>query len=473
VDVHIDLTSRGDRASQIYRQLLDAILDGRLRRGERLPPTRELASRLQVSRTTVAVAYDRLTADGFLVSRVGSGTYVCSERLHPLRARTAPSRAAVRPRAGWEGLTTAGDAADEAVRFDFRVGLPDAALFPLEAWRRLVARELRPSLTRSTYSDPRGHEGLRAAIARHWGIARSVRASADDVLVTQGAQQAFDLLARVLLFPGDCVAVEEPGYPTVRMLFASHRARVVGVPVDEEGLDVSKLPANARLVYVTPSHQYPLGTVMSLARRAALLDWAEHHDAVVVEDDYDSEFRFSDRPLQPLQSLDRRGRVAYVGSFSKTMLPMLRLGFLVAPASLHPTLTTAKELTDSSSPSTIQGAMAALIDDGLLARHVRKAGRTYAGRHDLILQRLHRDFAAWLTPVPSSAGLHICARLRPDADIDVAQLIERAGSAGLALRALSDYYAGPPHQGLVLGYGAIAREQIDAGLDRLHEVMAG
>jgi GntR family transcriptional regulator / MocR family aminotransferase len=289
--------------------------------------------------------------------------------------------------------------------------------------------------------------------------------------VTQGAQQAFDLLARVLLFPGDCVAVEEPGYPTVRMLFASHRARVVGVPVDEEGLDVSKLPANARLVYVTPSHQYPLGTVMSLARRAALLDWAEHHDAVVVEDDYDSEFRFSDRPLQPLQSLDRRGRVAYVGSFSKTMLPMLRLGFLVAPSSLHSALASAKELMDSTGPITIQGAMAAFIDEGLLARHIRKAGRTYSARHDLMLQTLQRDFGAWLSPVPSSAGLHICARVGPEANLDVALLLKHARAAGVAVQALAGYCAEQPRQGLVLGYGAIATDRIATGMDRLREVL--
>jgi GntR family transcriptional regulator / MocR family aminotransferase len=471
VDVHIDLARRGDRTSQIYRQLLDAILDGRLRSGERLPATRDLAQQLAVSRTTVALAYDRLTADGFLVSRVGAGTFVCTERLRPTQQRTAPSDAGVRPRPLWQSLTPPSDAPRSGSKFDFRVGIPDASLFPLQTWRRLVSRELRPALTQSTYADPRGHEGLRQAIARHWGTARAVRASADDVLVTQGAQQAFDLIGRVLLEPGDRVAIEEPGYPAVRELFRSHGARVVGVPVDAEGLDVTQLPSDTRVVYVTPSHQFPTGTVLSLRRRTALLSWAERHDAVIIEDDYDSEFRFSDRPLRPLQSLDRSGRVIYVGSFSKTMLPMLRLGFLVAPASLHAALTSAKELVDSSGPSTLQGAMATFVDDGLLARHVRKAGRIYAARHDQVVQTLQTDYAAWLEPVPSSAGLHVCARVRPEADLDIPQLLDRARAVGVAVHSLARYCMRQPQQGLVLGYGAIETERIGLGLERLRTLI--
>ena len=330
MDFHVSLAGRGDLSARIYRQLRDAVLDGRLRAGERLPPTRELARRLAVSRNTVAVAYDRLTADGFLTGRVGAGTYVSGSLPAPKPRRT-PSAHGPRPKAIWRSLPTPVAAVAETPDYDFRVGIPDAALFPLETWRRLLARELRAAAGFVHYVDPSGHPGLRAAIARHVGVSRSVRAGADDVLVTQGAQQALDLLCRVLLSPGDRVAVEEPGYRQAKLLFASHGAEVVGVPVDGEGLDVAALPTRTKLVYVTPSHQFPLGTPMSLARRTALLAWAERADAVVVEDDYDSEFRFSDRPLEPLQSLDRGGRVAYVGSFSKTLLPMLRLGFLVAP----------------------------------------------------------------------------------------------------------------------------------------------
>ncbi|MEV7039831.1 PLP-dependent aminotransferase family protein [Amycolatopsis sp. NPDC051061] len=464
MDFHVSLAGRGDLSVRIYRQLRDAVLDGRLRAGERLPPTRELARRLAVSRNTVAVAYDRLTADGFLTGRVGAGTYVSGSLPAP-KPRKAPSARGPRPKAIWRSLPSPVAAVAEAPEYDFRVGIPDAALFPLETWRRLLARELRAAAGFVHYVDPGGHPGLRAAIARHVGVSRSVRADADDVLVTQGAQQALDLLCRVLLSPGDRVAVEEPGYRQAKLLFASHGAEVVGVPVDGEGLDVAALPSRTKLVYVTPSHQFPLGTPMSLARRTALLAWAERADAVVVEDDYDSEFRFSDRPLEPLQSLDRGGRVAYVGSFSKTLLPMLRLGFLVAPPSLQDALGHARQLSDWHGDVPAQAALARFIDEGLFARHIRRATKVYAERHERITSTVDRVFAGRLQVVPSAAGLHLCAL----AEEDLEPIAERAAGAGVAVQTLSDLCGGYPAPGLVLGYGSIPVERIDDGLAALDE----
>ncbi|MCO5972328.1 PLP-dependent aminotransferase family protein [Actinoallomurus sp. WRP6H-15] len=343
--------------------------------------------------------------------------------------------------------------------------MPDGALFPLATWRRLLTAELRASALRvSGYGDPGGHPALRAAVARHVGVSRSVRADTDDVLITQGAQQALDLLARVLIAPGDHIAVEEPGYPPARRLFTALGARVTGVPVDEEGLDVTALPATARLVYVTPSHQFPLGTPMSAARRTALLAWADRHGAVIVEDDYDSEFRFSARPLQPLQSLDRTGRVIYVGTFSKTLSPLLRSGFLVAPAALRPALRAARQLTDWHGDPAAQAALARLIDSGELSRHVRKATRVYAARHERLTTALGEDLADWLTPVPSTAGLHLCARLRPGVRADLEQVHDRAGRLGVAVEPLAAYCADRPQPGLVLGYGMIPAERIGDGL---------
>ncbi|MDP9847473.1 PLP-dependent aminotransferase family protein [Streptosporangium lutulentum] len=475
MDFHVSLTGRGDLTARIYRQLLEAILDGRLRPGERLPPTRELAQRLDVSRTTVTVAYERLTAEGFLVGQVGAGTFVGTEPLNRTRPRKAPTGSGVRPRRLWRSIAAEPrlepDSPGPGPLYDFRVGVPDARLFPLETWRRIVARELRPALMHSVvYNAPSGHPGLRESIARYVGVSRSVRANADDVLVTQGAQQALDVIGRVLIEPGGCVAVEEPGYRPARLLFQSLGARVVGVPVDAEGLDVSALPQHARLVYVTPSHQFPLGTPMSLGRRAALLEWAERRGAVVIEDDYDSEFRFEDRPLEPLQSLDRSGHVVYVGSFSKTMLPMLRLGFLVAPASLQPALRSAKQLTDWYSELPTQAALARFIDEGLLARHIRKATREYATRHERILTTLHRDFADWLEPVPSAAGLHLCARLAPGAEVDLDRVTAHAMEAGVMVENLATFCGEAPAQrGIVIGYGAIPPEMIEPGLRRLAE----
>ena len=459
----MSLDDRGDLAARIYRQILDAILDGRLPPGERVPPTRELARRLSVSRNTVASAYERLTAEGFLKGRAGAGTFVRTEPLATRRPRNAPANG-VRPRRGWRGRDLLAEPNGPEPTFDFRVGTPDVRLFPLEAWRRLVSRELRPSnLVAGGYGEAAGHPALRESIARYIGVSRAVRAEAEDIVVTQGAQQALDLIGRVLLEPGDTVAVEEPGYPPARRLFEAQGARVVGVPVDAEGIDVAAIPKAARLVYVTPSHQFPLGTPMSLGRRAALLSWAERNKAAVVEDDYDSEFRFSDRPLEPLQSLDRSGRVLYVGSFSKTLLPMLRVGFLVAPASLHRALHVAKQLTDWHGDMTTQGALARFINEGLLARHIRKAAREYSARHEQILAALQG--LDTLEPVPSAAGLHLCARLHPD--LNATAVLTRARKTGVAVESLSAYCADAPQNGLVIGYGAIPTPQVPEALRRL------
>lgn len=468
MDVHISLEGRGDLSARIYRQLFEAVLDGRLRPGEQLPPTRELARRLDVSRNTVAVAYERLAAEGVVAGRSGAGTSVCAGPFERV-SRRAPAGIGVHPRPVWKTIPEPVRVTSDAVAYDFRVGSPDVRLFPFTMWRRLVARELRPaSAAWATYGEPGGHPALRSAIARHLGISRAVRASADDVIVTQGAQQALDLIGRVLIAPDTCVAVEEPGYPPVRWLFQSLGARVVGVPVDDEGLVVAAIPKAARLIYVTPSHQLPLGTPMSLRRRTALLAWAERRGAVVIEDDYDSEFRFEGRPLDPLQSLDASGRVVYVGSFSKVMLPTLRLGFLIAPASLQAALRTAKHLSDWHGEVPTQAALARFIDEGLLARHIRKAAREYAARHARIVEAIRADFQPWLRVIPSAAGLHVAARVVPGVSLDLDQVVRRAASLGVVVRTLAYFSAEPrPRAGLVIGYGAIPTAKVDEGLRRL------
>ncbi len=410
MDLHVSLDGRGDLAGQIYGQIREAILDGRLRLGQPLPPTRELAIRLAVSRNTVSAAYDRLTGEGFVAGRVGAGTYVTGTA-HPMARVSgavgpggavgsgdrvgpggvgAPGGAVgpggvgapgpLRPRAIWDDIPEPPDLTTRW-RYDFRTGMPDAGLFPYQTWRALVTRELRvTAVGTGAYADPAGEIGLRTAIARHVGISRAVRADPDDVVVTNGMQQALDLLARVLLAPGRVVAVEDPGYLPPVHLLRSHGAQVVGVPVDAEGIDVAAIPATADMVYVTPSHQYPLGMPMSLARRMALLAWAERSGGVIVEDDYDSEFRFAGRPAEPLQSLDRGGRVCYVGSFSKVMLPTLRLGFVIAPPALRGALRKAKAASDWHTNVPDQAALARFIASGALAdprspdaAHVRPA----------------------------------------------------------------------------------------------------
>jgi GntR family transcriptional regulator/MocR family aminotransferase len=474
MEVHISLGPIGERTENIYRQLSAAIIEGRLHASEALPPTRELAATLGVSRTTVAVAYDRLLAEGFVVSRPGAGTFVARGRAIPA-TRRAPRGHAVGPRAVWADVGT-GPTAPDRLAYDFAVGVPDPRLFPLVAWRRSVANELQPtSALLDGYGHPAGLPRLRAAIARHIGLSRAVRAGADDVVVTSGAQQAFDLVARVVVAPGDIVAVEEPGYPFARAAFEKLGATVVGVPVDSKGIVVGELPRRARLVYTTPSHQFPTGVRTSLGRRLDLLAWAAASNAVIIEDDYDSEFHYGTGSLDPLQSLDRAGRVVYIGTFSKTLLPTLRIGFLVAPASLVPALTRAKHLSDWHTDIVTQGALARLLEEGTFAAHVRKANHVYADRRNRIVDGVARELPRWLEVVPSVAGLHLFAQLRSHVPLRVPAVRDAAAAAGVGIQSIASFAmrddSEQAKRGFVLGYGAIDAASIDQGLRRLAEVL--
>jgi GntR family transcriptional regulator/MocR family aminotransferase len=484
IDFHIGLDARGDRTARIYQTLKSGMLDGRLRPGDRLPPSRELARNLQVSRNTVATAYERLVAEGFLTGRVGDGTFVAGSvpsasratgrrgpHSHAASDRPVTRRAAkgdLRPRPGWTFVPRPLSWHPEVPRYDFRIGVPDAHLFPYDVWRRLINHELRLTANSpGSYAEPSGHPALREAIARQVGYSRSVHAGPDDVIVTNGAQQALDLIGRVLITPGAVVAIEEPGYPPAHDLFASLGARVVGVPVDAEGVVVDRLPANARLVYTTPSHQFPLGTAMSLARRMSLLAWAGSRNAAIVEDDYDSEFRFSQRPLEPLQSLDTGGRVLYVGSFSKTMLPTLRVGFVIAPTSLRQELAAARQLSDWHGQAATQAALARFMDEGLLARHIHRSSRAYGVRRASIVETIEQDLGEWLALAPSSAGLHVCTWLRSGDLAVVDAVIDRAREDGIAVEPLAAYCNERPAQaGFVFGYGAIPSDRVQEGLSR-------
>lgn len=472
MEFHVSLVGRKDLTGEIYRQLRRAILDGRLPPGSRLPATRELAAQLSVSRTTVVVAYDRLIGEGFIGARVGAGTFV-SDGLLGAGQRTGAIGRTLRPRPIFDDLAPL--VFEHGAEFDFRPGIPDAGLFPYQSWRRLLARELTATTVGAGhYADPAGHAGLREAIAAHIGVSRGVQATAEDVVVTNGTQQAVDLIGRVLLAPGDRVAVEDPCYRPPWRLLQTLGAEVTGVPVDDQGLVVDAIPSGTRLVYVTPSHQFPLGMSMSLRRRLALLAWAERHQAAILEDDYDSEFRFGGRPIEPLQTLDRAGRVVYVGSFSKTLLATLRLGFVVVPASLRPAVRAAKLLTDWHTPMPLQGALARFIQQGLFARHLRKMRGVYRVRHEQVMDSLTQQFAAHLKVIPSAVGLHLAATAPGASAEELDGLLGRASAAGVELLPLSLYAVDTaPQPGIVFAYGAIPTARIGEGLGRLRRCFGG
>ncbi|MBW8816402.1 MAG: PLP-dependent aminotransferase family protein [Caulobacterales bacterium] len=454
------------RVRDLHGQLRAAIFDGRLKPGLQVPPSRALASRLAVSRNTVVSVYELLLAEGYLVARTGSGTYV-GEVSRPGSATPPAAASAADPRLApaWRDIR-AQRALRPSFAFDFALGLPEVSLAPFDVWRQLANRALRATARRAAaYLEAEGRPALREAVARHAAFARAVACTPDSVLITSGAQQAFDLLARVLVTPGETVvAVEDPGYAPVRAPFARLGAIVRPTPVDDEGLVVDALAPDTRVVCVTPSHQFPLGVPMSPARRAALLAFAARHGAVVVEDDYDGEFRFDGRPLDALQTLDRHACVAYVGTFSKSLFPGLRLGYVVAPDWARAALAEAKRIADGRTPTDTQETLAAFIAEGHLARHVRRMRKVYGERRNRLMEALTRQMPGRL--LPAVAGLHLAIELPPD--IDATALSVRAERAGIAVAPLSRFHAGGGvRNGLAFGYGVVDPRRIDDGIRHL------
>ena len=459
----LELPARG-RLQALHAQLRAAILDGRLRSGQTLPSTRALAGSLGVSRNTVVGAYDRLLSEGYVCARQGASysvVDVLGSRPSPPRVQAAGGDPRLHPR--WRGATLPLPiSAVAAARYDLRVGLPDTSRFPFDIWRRLSARALRTlSRTPAIYDAAEGRLSLRHAIAGHISFTRAVACRAEDIMVTNGAQQAFDLLARLLVMPGrTMVAVEDPGYPPLRAAFEAAGASVVPVPVDGEGLVVERIPIDARVIYVTPSHQFPLGMVMSPARRLALLAFARQHGAVVIEDDYDGEFRYGGRPLDALQTLDRDGVVFYVGTFSKSLFPALRLGYLVTPPWAMAALARVRQSSDWHSDVLAQDTLALFISEGQLARHVRKMRRIYGERRDSLLEALSRHAGGMLQPLAADAGLHLAATLCAPIRIDA--LIGHAAEQGLRIESLRDYAMGDgAPSGLAFGLGMMPAARIE------------
>ncbi|MES2129857.1 MAG: PLP-dependent aminotransferase family protein [Pseudomonadota bacterium] len=452
---------------QLYGQIKQAILRGELVPGMQLPPTRVFGERLGLSRQTILNAYEQLMAEGYLSGTVGRGTFISAQLQAP---PPAPSRAPMRPlsaRGQAHAGAMGGTRYHEGKLRAFRVSMPGLDLFPFDVWSRLEARRWRHPDHHMGYSDPAGFAPLRELLCVYLRTARGVNCTPEQIIITSGSQQALYLLSMILLAPGDAAWVESPGYQGASAPLFAAGARVCTVPVDEEGMDVAygaRHYPDAKLVFATPSHQLPLGMTMSLQRRLALLRWASARRAWIIEDDYDSEYRYTGPPLASLQSLDRDDCTIYVGTLSKVLFPGLRLGYIVAPKALAEPIVRAKAVLDRHNAIVPQMVLADFIAAGHFGRHIKRTREAYAERRLALLQGIERYLSDQLICGPSDAGLDLCVHFR--GRHDEAALTRAAFDAGIDVRPLSYYRnreatpACAVAPGLVLGFAAITPDEI-------------
>jgi GntR family transcriptional regulator / MocR family aminotransferase len=461
---------------QVYAGLRKAILSGVFKSGERLPSTRELAQQLGVSRTVVLLAYDQLLAEGFAAGRSGSGTYVSAAVMSSrpticeVSAKVRLARFGKAAAAAWSKMNVP-SRRSPALPYDFTYGRSDVATFPFAMWRRLLLKcARRASASELDYGPAGGHTDLRAAICGHLRRSRAVNCDPSQILVVNGSQQALDLISRVLLQPGDNVAIEDPGYQGTTEILRAAGARLLPVPVDDQGLDPSRLPGGARVVFVTPSHQFPSGAILPLARRLALLKWAARRDTVIVEDDYDGEFRYEGQALESLQGLDRDSRVLYVGTFSRTIFSALRIGYLVVPKSLVAAFSAGKWLCDRHTPSLEQATLAEFISSGMYERYLRSVRRRNAARREVLLEAVNKYLRDRVQVGGAAAGAHVV--LWPTGRVSEEALVAAAASRGVGVYPISPYYLKPPARtGVLLGYSRVTENQILEGIRRLGRVL--
>ena len=482
--VDLDRRRPSALATQLYEGLRRAVLRGQIRRGERLPSTRLLAEDLGVSRNTVTSAYEQLLAEGYIEAKVGSGTCVARSLPEELLSASTGAVKVHKKHALGTSLSSRGKMlSSRPVRVltvggrpqPFASGLPDLHEFPFATWARLMARHWRrPGYNLVGYGDPAGYKPLREAIATYLRGSRAVRCETEQIVIVSGSQQALDISARLLLDPGDTALLEDPGYPGARVALLSAGAWLLRLPVDAEGADIHAIESSSReaqVAFVTPSHHFPLGVTMSIARRLALLEWAERTAAWILEDDYDSEYRYRGKPLPSLQGLDPAGRVVYMGSFSKTMFPSLRLGFIVLPGGLVEAFRRARSVIDGHSPMTEQAVLADFITEGHFARHIRRMRALYEERQSALVEAAGRELGGLLEVRPSDGGMHLVGWLPPG--VDDVQASEKALSHGVHVRPLSSCSVARVRRGgLLLGYAALTVPQIREGVRKLAQALA-
>ena len=466
----------GSLSTRVYRAIRAAILDATLRTGDRLPSTRVLAADLAISRSTAEAAYAQLEDEGYLTRGVGSGSYVSAGtamvspgRTRPVSLQPADYSNALSKRG--QQIASLGGCIDPREVRSFSAGMPALEAFPLATWQRLMARRMRHDATGlMMYGDQQGLAQLREAIASYLSLSRGVDCDADQVIVLTSSQQALVLISMMLLDAGDRVWMEEPGYRGAQTAFSAAGAKLVPVPVDADGMCVARAlrtAPHAKLAYVTPSHQYPLGVTLSLPRRLQLIEWARRENGWLVEDDYDSEFHYDSRPIAAIHGLDQHRRVLYIGTFSKVMFPGIRIAYLVVPKPLVPSFVAARSHVDGHTAPLQQAVLADFMQDGHFMAHVRRMRELYRARRDIFMEEMQRHLSDRLLPQPTQGGLQTACMLF-DQRLSDKRLAGVAAQADIDLPLLSRLYLDDSKQsGFVMGFSALAPSQIRDGMKTL------
>lgn len=475
-DLALERNGRLPLYVQLYRQLRGLILRGDLLPGQQLPPSRRLAATLAVARVTVTQAYDQLRDEGYAISHPGAGLFVADELADAL-----PAAVAERPfqptlsRWGQQVIATepVAETAVSRPAIDFGFDRSFGQIFPYDIWRRLLARYLAADdAILARYGSAAGFYPLRAALSDYLARERGVRCTPEQVVIVSGAQQMLDILARLLLNWGDEVLVETPGYTVAYDLLRLYGARLVGLPVDDAGFPVERIPphSQARLIFVTPTHQFPRGGAMSLPRRLRLLAWAQEHQAFIIEDDYDGELRYNGRPLAALQGLDEAGCVIYLGTFSKVLFPALRLGYVVLPPALLAPFVQAKSLIDRGAPTLTQAAVADFITEGHFERHLQQLRQAYGRRRAVLVAAIERYLPERVRYVRLAAGLHLMLHLGEG--VSETAVVAQAASLGVGVYPGAPYYLEQPAPpSILLGFSGLEETEIEEGVRRLAGVL--
>lgn len=476
--IDIDKTMNIPLNRQIYDQIRKAILTGTLHKGDLIPPTRQLAEQLEVSRSVIIQAYEQLQAEGYLIMRKGSGTFVADNAvLHLTQSKHEQNRKKADSSLNLIDCSSTETAKNDhfSVLYDFRHGVPAWDVVPMDQWQKSLIRTCRKATPELLgYGPAEGSLTLRKEIARLLRSSRSIPVELEQIVITTGATQALDILARLFIKPGDQVIVEDPAHSFLRDIFQFSGAQVISVPVDKQGLCVDQIDnfvqaqgqstSPAKLVYVTPSHQFPTGVTLSLERRLELIEWAEREGAYIIEDDYDSEYRYVGKKVSALAGLDVSSRIVYVGSFSKILFPALRIGYAVLPHALLQPFLGIKQITDRMTPSIEQEALADFIRNGQYAKHVNHMGKLYAAKRSALILALEREFGDKVRVFGDQAGLHLLIEIESSASEE--DIAARAQHYGVRVYPAGGYFAGdkPDNPTFVLGYSNLCEEQIDTGI---------